>query len=111
MADTTVIDPIKVFISCFAISSFAGLAALLRTGKKITTTLVISAVLNSGLIGLCVGLLWYTKFQDNIYFLVGVCTLAGLGGATTIDFALSMFKSALKSKLGVTEESKDAPKS
>lgn len=87
------INPIYVFLSAFGVSSFAGLAALLRAGKQVNGIAVLSAVLNSGMLGLCIALIWYNKFQDNIYFLIGICVLAGLGGATLVDFMVAAFKS------------------
>jgi hypothetical protein len=86
------INPIGVFISSFGVAAFAGLAALLRTGTKLSVVTVLSQLLNSGLLGLGISLLWYTKFQDNIYFLVGVCLLAGLGGMTTVEFVLQAIR-------------------
>lgn len=92
-ADPNDYDPLRLFEATSALSSFAGLAELLRSGRPITTRAVLSAMLNSGLIGLAIGLVWYHKFlgDGNVYFLVGVCVLAGLGGATFIDFAISSF--------------------
>lgn len=94
MASPEAFDPLKVFWSAFGIASFAGLAALLRSGKKLTWLAVFAAMLNAGLIGLAICLLWYTKFrsEDNIYFLIGVCALAGLGGTTVIDFVIQLCK-------------------
>jgi hypothetical protein len=86
------LNPIYVFVSAFGVSSFAGLAALLRGGKQVTIIAVLSAVLNSGLLGLAIALVWYNKFQDNVYFLIGICVLAGLGGATLVDFFIAAFK-------------------
>lgn len=86
------VQPMGVFVSSFLVAAFAGLASLLRTGAKLTTVSVISAILNSGLVGLGISLLWYTKFQDNVYFLIGICVLAGLGGATTVDMILNSIK-------------------
>ena len=87
-------DPLKVFYVAGSLSSFAGLAELLRSGRPLTPRAIIAAILNSGLIGLSIGLLWYHYFlgQGNIYFLIGVCVLAGLGGSTAIDFMLAAFK-------------------
>lgn len=87
------LSPLLVFASAFGVSSFAGLAALLRAGKKVEPIAVVSAILNSGMLGLAIALVWYTKFQDNIYFLIGICVLAGLGGATLVDFVVAAFKS------------------
>lgn len=87
-------EPFKVLGSAFGISSFAGLAALLRSGKKLTWLAVFTAMLNAGIIGIAICLLWYTKYrsEDNIYFLIGVCALAGLGGTTVLDFVIQLCK-------------------
>lgn len=94
------INPIGVFLSSFGVAAFAGLASLLRSGTKITFLGVLSALLNSGFLGLSISLLWYTKFQENVYFLVGVCVLAGLGGMTTVNLALTLFRK----QAGLSEE-------
>lgn len=97
-------DPIWLFIATFLMSSFAGLASLLRSGKNISTRSATSAMLNSGLLGLAFSLIWYKYyFIDNIYFLVGISLLAGLGGNTIIDFVLEVLRNggiviSLKSK-------------
>ena len=86
------LSPLQVLVACFSLSSLGGLAALLRSGKPITTRTIVSAVLYSGLTGLIIGLIWYNYFsgRDNIYFLVGVSGLAGLGGTTLLDFTLQV---------------------
>jgi hypothetical protein len=94
---TDKVGPLYVFISAFGVSSFAGLAALLRAGKRVNTGAVFTAMLNSGMIGLGIATLWYTKFQDNIYFLIGICILAGLGGATLVEFVVQFIIGGLKS--------------
>ena len=86
------VSPISVFASAFTLASFAGLAALLRSGNQITLKTVISACLNSGILSIGIAMLWYTQFSDNVYFLVGICTLAGLGGMTAVDFILTALK-------------------
>jgi uncharacterized membrane-anchored protein len=84
-------NAIWVFLSSFLVAAAAGFASLLRTAVKLTWISVFSALLNSGLVGLSISLLWYHKFHDNLYFLVGLCIIAGLGGATTVDFLLKAF--------------------
>ena len=86
-------NPFWVFLSSFFLAAFAGLAALLRSGTPLTTYSITSAVANSGLLGLGISLLWYAKYQDNLYFLVGICTLAGLGGMKTVEMVISHFRS------------------
>jgi hypothetical protein len=80
-------DPFRVLATCFSISSFAGLAAVLRSGKKLTTRSVLSATLNSGLLGLGIGFIYF-QWAENIYILIGICALAGLGGITLLDFVV-----------------------
>lgn len=49
-------------------------------------------MLNSGLLGLAINFIWYSKFRDNMYFLIGICILSGLGGMSTMDIILQFFK-------------------
>ena len=102
--------PIGVFLSAFVLSALAGLAALLRSAKPLSILLVLSSFLNSGLMGLGISLLWYTKFQDNIYFLIGICVIVGLGGMTTIDFILTAIrKGGFSIKVGDDGKSVELP--
>jgi hypothetical protein len=95
-------DPVWVFISAFGISAFAGLAALLRSGTPLTRTNICSSLLNSGILGLGISLLWYAKYQED---LIGVCVLAGLGGMTTVDFFLRVLrKGGLSIRMGKNGE-------
>lgn len=84
--------PLQVIASCFAISSLGGLAALLRSGKPLNWRSVFSATLYSGIVGVTIALVWYQYFdgQNNIEFLIGVSGMAGLGGATMLDFIVQV---------------------
>ena len=44
-----------------------------------------------------VALTWYEYFngRDHIYFMIGVSLLAGLGGSTTVDFLLQVFRRSI----------------
>jgi UDP-N-acetylmuramyl pentapeptide phosphotransferase/UDP-N-acetylglucosamine-1-phosphate transferase len=90
-------DPINVVIMSGSLASFAGLAELLRSGRELTWRAVASALLNSGLIGAAIGLVWWNKYDADPYFLIGVCVLAGLGGATFADFAIQLLKRVVES--------------
>lgn len=94
MDDPETYDPLRVFAASAGLSSFAGLAELLRSGRAVTWKSAASAAFNSAMLGLAISLVWYHYFldQNNIYFLVGVCVLAGLGGATMVDFFLTLFR-------------------
>jgi hypothetical protein len=85
-------EAVGVFISAFCVAGLAGLAALLRSGKPLTWISVLTALLNSGLLGLGISLLWYTKFREDVHFLVGICLMAGLGGMNTVDWILAALK-------------------
>ena len=104
------IDPYHLFASILTMGSLAGLASVLRSGKELTPRAIISAMLNSGLISLCVGLTWYEYFQgqDHVWFTVGVSLFAGLGGATALDFVMSALKHGIKVNVVVDEEDDDA---
>lgn len=85
---TSQIDPLAVFASAFAVSAFAGLAALLRSGKRVTTLRVLSDMSNTGCLGLAISLIWYSRFKasdDAVYCMIGICVLAGLSGSRAID--------------------------
>lgn len=87
-------NPVQFLLSASSVASFAGLAALLRSGRKVTWLSVLSAMLNSALVGLAIATLWFTKFRDadNLYFLIGVCILAGLGGSTLLELGLAVVR-------------------
>lgn len=103
------LTPFDVFVSCFSISSLAGLAALLRNGKPLTWRMVAAAVLYSGIFGLVIGLLWFNYFggQDNIYFLIGVSGLAGLGGTTLLDFVVQGLANGFNIKITTSDAAGD----
>jgi len=95
-------DPLTLFSMAFGLSSVAGLAAILRNGKVITLRLLISATLNSGLFGLGVAMVWYNFYGGAQYpwFMLGVSLLAGLGGASLMDFVYELFRESATSYLG-----------
>lgn len=100
------LSPAGVFIASLGASATAGIAAYLRSGKPITKLALVTAGLNSGLLGLAIALLWYKKFQDNIHFLVGICVVTGLTGAAGLDFVLSAIqKGGLSINIGSEKDS------
>jgi len=100
-------EPPVIFGATFAISSLAGLAQMLRSGRKITWRAVLSSMLNSGLIGLCIGMFWWDQYGvDNVWFLMGVSLLAGLGGTTALDFILEALKGKIVLKVEKSDDGK-----
>lgn len=87
-------EPIRVLAAAFAISSLGGLAALLRSKHQLTWRSITSALLWSGLAGLLIALTWFNYYNDqgNIYFLLAVSGLAGIGGTTVVDFVIQLVK-------------------
>lgn len=83
---------LSVFASAFGVSACAGLATLLRFAKKVSKLSVASAILNSGLLGLAISLIWYQNYREekNVYSLVGFCVLAGMGGSSVTDLIFSV---------------------
>jgi hypothetical protein len=99
----------SVFLGAFGVSAFAGLATLLRFGKKISTLAVVSAMLNAGLLGLAISLIWYRNYQEasNIHGLIGICVLAGMGGSTITDLLLSLLAGAGIKVIFINERDRD----
>jgi hypothetical protein len=90
-------NPILVVLSAFAISSFGGVAAALRSREDLDWRRLLGAAMYSGAIGLIVCLLWYNFFdgQDNIFFLLGISGLAGIGGANVLDILRLLWQGKL----------------
>jgi hypothetical protein len=98
------VSPIRTFIAAFGLSSFAGVAAHLREGKPSTVLSGLVAGANSGCLGLALAMLWFEKFQDNIYFLIAICILAGLAGRPMVDAVATDFITTVKRWFRVKSE-------
>lgn len=90
-------ESLLVAALAFLGASFAGLATQLRSGKELSRRAIAAAMLNSGLIGAIIALLGYRAFAEDLPYLMGMSLLAGIGGATILDFALQL----LKRRLGI----------
>jgi hypothetical protein len=89
------------FVAAFLVAAFGGLASLMRQEKALKFSKCTSAMLNSGLLGLGVSFVWYTQFKENVYTLLGICIMLGLGGNSAIDFVLNAVrKGGFTIKLG-----------
>lgn len=102
-------DAYLQFLATFSLSSFAGLAALLRGGDKLTYRAVASAMMNSGFMGIVIYTIGSKVYagNENVWFLMGISTLAGLGGNTAIDFFLTLAKSVILAKVQSKKEPED----
>lgn len=81
-----------LFIWCFVLAAFGGLASLLRSQEPLTISNILKNALNSGLLGLGVSLLWFQVYVENQKFLTGICLLCGLGGMPTVEFVLGVVR-------------------
>lgn len=86
------LDPITLMATAAVVGALAGLAALLRSSTALTVRNVVSALLNSSALGAGLAMLLFAYFQDNTWFLLGLCLLAGLGGMTILGFLLAMLR-------------------
>ena len=88
-------------ILIFIGASFAGLASHLREGGVINARMVTSATLNSGLLGLIVFLMAYSRLRDDMPFLAGFSLLAGVGSSSLMSFAIQIIKRHMAALIGV----------
>ena len=83
--------PLQMLAAAFSLASVAGLAVLLRSQKPLSVRLVLAAVLYNGMSGLLIALIWWNQYSNtNIYFLLGVSGLAGMGVVNLTDFVLQL---------------------
>lgn len=102
--------PIWVFLSAFGVSAFAGMATYLRFSRNLSRLGCVSAIMNAGCMGLAIALLWYQNFRksENVYGLIGICVLAGMGGSTVTDILWSVLSGA-GIKVTITHEENRSP--
>lgn len=91
-------DSLALAVVAFFGASFAGLATQLRSGKIPDRWSICSAMLNSGLMGAIIALLGQKTFSEDPPYLLGMALLAGMGGASLLDF----FFALVKRRMGIT---------
>ena len=80
-------DIILFMATCCSLSSLAGLAYLLRSGAPLSRRVIAAAILWNGLGGLAMASLGYHFLGDkNLYLLLGMSILAGIGSVSILDF-------------------------
>jgi hypothetical protein len=103
-----ILEPLYALTACFSIASLAGIAALLRSDKTLHWRTVLAAGLYSGLFGLVIGLIWYNYFAPaNVWFLIGVSGLAGLGGVSLIDVLVQLIAKGVNIRVTLEPEDDD----
>jgi len=95
---------IDLIAYAFALSSIAGLAAMLRAhpaSERIPVRNYAIAILGSGAAGVIVFLLAFSRLHDDLFLLIGISGLAGVGGVTVIDFIIqSIIKRRITIEVG-----------
>lgn len=86
-------SPIIVFIFASIFSILGGIAYICRTKEVIKLRDIVSSSLNTGLCGLALSMIWYYKFEGQIYVLMGLCILVSLMGSVGVDWVLAKLKS------------------
>lgn len=95
---------LRDILAIFAGASVAGWAKLLWDEKPIPPRKIIGGIILSGFAGIIVWLLLADRMgSTHPLLLAGVALLAGIGGASTIDFLLGLLK---KRVLGKSNEDK-----
>lgn len=93
MADeTTTRDLTHPLVWTTAISGCGSLAAALRSRRRLTVRQVVAAVLTSMVAGMIVALLLARRMGDDELTLIGVSSLAGVGGAGTLEVLLEVVR-------------------
>lgn len=89
--------------SLFAGSSVAGWAYQLYLDEKIPLAKKVGGIVLSGLAGVIVAMLLWNRIDDRV-LIIGLSLLAGIGGASTIDWLIAMLRRRAMRILGETNE-------
>lgn len=82
----------SLFALSFSVSALAAIAELLRSKRELTRRVFWTTILNGGMMGTMIAMLWYSQFPGNPALLIGLCILFGLGGVPIIDFILFVIR-------------------
>lgn len=103
-AQSTILEWLLFALAIFMGSSLAGLAQILFEGKEIPRKRALGAFLLSGFAGCIVCLLLYSRLKEDLALLTGISLLAGVGGASTLDFLSGLAYRIVRMRLNVTEK-------
>jgi hypothetical protein len=73
-------------------ASVLALGLLLRSNKALSPRVVLGTVLHSAAWALGVFLLSYSRFTDDLPFLLGVSIMSGMGAASFVDLAFMLVR-------------------
>ena len=87
------VEPVRVFCAIFGLSALAGISLVVSDKRKeCSVRALLGSFMVSGIIGLVIGLIWWSKFGNtDLYFLIGVSMLAGMGGNSTLGLLYIIF--------------------
>ena len=83
-----------MFAVAFLLAAAGGFAWFLRGQKSMEVRAVVSALLNSGLLGLATAMIWFgwSTTGNDVWLILGTVTLSSLGGLSMVRFALGLLK-------------------
>lgn len=94
-----------IFLWAFLISSTSGFGWALRRNEPLTLRFTLSAILNCGMLGLIIALLFKHYWPERQYLLLACSGLAGIGGITTVQWSATLFRkivlTVLEQKFGL----------
>ena len=96
----------KLFLLAGGLASLGGLAAKLKAGQTVTVTEIARAIVVSLTAGLTMALWTYPVIKQMPQYempWLGLCLLAGYGGAGIMDFAVELLKRRMAKETQVTE--------
>lgn len=109
-APTTVDEKNFLLSIIFPVTSLAGLAQLLRSGKELDKRSVCSAILYSGLTGVGIAAMMIHYFgAENWAMILGVSVLSGLGGTSATDFVVLFLRKGLSQVIKSMEDERKPP--
>lgn len=93
-------------MAAFALSSFAGIASMLRSDTKITRRAFFAAFMYSGALGTAMFLFLFDHFDGHLETLIGLCGLAGIGGVSVVDAVVQLAKHRFGITLSIQKHDK-----
>lgn len=94
------LTPMQFFACVFGLSSLGSIAAELQSGRKITGRSVFGAALYSGMTGVTIALLLYSRYgESNPYLLLGIASTSGIGSVNVAHIIIKALIPAIQQAL------------
>jgi len=73
----------------------AGIASLLRSGKRLSWRAIATSLVYNGTVGLAIAFCWFRWFDGNkadTFFMMGLATLTVLSGTASLELILNLLR-------------------